>query len=353
MADPLGRPGAPISRDAPFVRGFLGGLGLLAVFIVALALEAATSALILILIAAFLAVGLDPLVGFLTGKGLRRGRAVAGVAVAMVVLLGSVVFVIAEALRTQVARFIDDAPQLVDDLRRNRTVARLDAKYHVLGELQHKLNSAELGKTAIGGLFDVGVSVVNAVTSAVVVFVLAVYFLSDLPRIKRALYSLAPASRRARIAKLGDEILRRVGGYVVGATLTAMIAGTVTFVLLLSVGLGEFALPLALAVALLDLVPLVGSVVGAALVTLVGFATSLPVGIACLIVYLIYEPIEGYVIYPRLMRSSVHVPEYVTIIAVLLGGAVAGIVGALLALPVAAAVLLLVREVWVRRQEMA
>jgi predicted PurR-regulated permease PerM len=353
MTEPLGRPGPPLSREAPFIRGFLAGLGVLAVVVVGLMLQEAADALVLVVIAAFLAVGLDPLVGFFARRGVRRGRAVAGVAVGMVTLLGAVVFVIGDALRTQVERFLDHAPQLVEDLRRNRSIARLDAKYHVLTQLEHKLSGAELGKTAFGGLFHVGVSVVNALVSTVVVFVLTVYFLADLPRIKRALYALAPASRRTRVAKLGDEIFRRVGGYVVGATLTALIAGTVTFVLLLSVGLGEFALPLALAVALLDLVPLVGSLIGAAVVTLVGFATSLPVGVTCLIVYLIYEPIEGYVIYPRFMRSSVQVPEYVTIVAVLVGGAVGGIVGALLALPLAAALLLLVREVWVRRQDVA
>jgi len=353
MTDPLGRPGPPVSRDAPFLRGFAGGLGLLAAVAVALALEEAESALVLILIAVVLALGLDPLVSWLGNRGVRRGRAVAGVAVGLVLLLGAIVFVIADALRTQVARFIDETPHLVDDLRRNRTIAHLDAKYHVLTQLEHKLNSAQVGKTAIGGLFDVGLSVLNAFTSAVIVFVLAVYLLGDLPRIKRSVYSLAPASRRARVSKLGDEILRRVGGYVVGATLTALIAGTVTFTLLVSVGLGEFALPLALAVALLDLVPLVGSVVGAALVTLVGFGTSLGTGIACLAVYLVYEPIEGYVIYPRLMRSSVQLPEYVTIVAVLVGGGIGGIVGALLALPFAATLTLLVQEVWVRRQDVS
>jgi len=351
MSDPLGRPGPPVSRNAAFMRGFVGGLGLLTAVVVALTLMEAGSALVLVLIAAVLAVGLDPLVSALAKRGIRRGRAVAGVAAVLIALLAAVVFLIADALRTQVARFIDDAPHLIGDLRRNQTIAHLDAKYHVLSQLQHKLGSAELGKTALGGLFDVGVSVLNAFASAVVVFVLAVYFLADLPRIKRCCYSLAPASRRARVAKLGDEIFRRVGGFVAGATLTAAIAGTVTFVLLLCVGLGDFALPLAFAVALLDLVPLVGSVIGASIVTLVGFATSLSVGIACLAVYLVYEPLEGYVIYPRLMRSSVQVPEYVTIVAVLLGGAIGGIVGALLALPFAAALLLLAQEVWVRRQD--
>lgn len=353
MTDPLGRPGPPVSRDAPFLRGFVGGLGVLAALLLALTLEEAESALVLVLIAAVLALGLDPLITSLVRRGLRRGRAVACVALVLITLLGAVVFVIGDALRTQVARFIDDAPHLVADLRRNRTIGHLDAKYHVLSQLEHKLTSAQLGKTAIGGLFDVGLSVLNAFTSAVVVFVLAVYFLSDLPRIKRATYSLAPASRRARVAKLGDEILRRVGGYVVGATLTALIAGTVTFVLLLSVGLGEFALPLALAVALLDLVPLVGSVIGAAAVTLVGFGTSMSVGIVCLLVYLVYEPLEGYLIYPRLMRSSIQVPEYVTIVAVLLGGTIGGIIGALLALPFAATLLLLVQEVWIRQQDVS
>jgi predicted PurR-regulated permease PerM len=353
MTDPLGRPGPPVSRDSPFLRGFLVGLGLLAALIVAFVLRAAESALMLVFIAAFLAVGLDPLVALLMRRGLRRAHAVAAVAVGLVLLLSAIVFVIADALRVQVARFIEDAPHLVDDLRRNRTIARFDHRYHVLTELENKLNSVELGKTSIGKIFDVGLSVLNGLLSAVVVFVLSVYFLADLPRLKRRLYSLVPASRRARVSRLGDEILRRVGGYVVGATLTALIAGTVSFILLMSVGLGEFALPLALAVALLDLVPLIGSVLGAATVTLIGFATSLPVGIACAIVYLIYEPLEGYVIYPRLMRSSVQVPEYVTIVAVIVGGAVGGIIGALLALPVAAALLLLVREVWVPKQDIA
>ena len=104
-------------------------------------------------------------------------------------------------------------------------------------------------------------------------------------------------------------------------------------------------------VALLDLVPLVGSILGASIVSIVGFANSLPIGIACVVFYVIYETLEGYVIYPRVMRSSVDVPEYVTIIAVLVGGAVGGIVGALLALPIGAAILLLIREVWVRRQD--
>jgi predicted PurR-regulated permease PerM len=127
----------------------------------------------------------------------------------------------------------------------------------------------------------------------------------------------------------------------------------VTLIFLLIVGLGQYALPLALFVALLDLVPLVGSITGATVVTIICLATSLNTGIAAAIFYLIYEPLEGYVIYPRVMRSSVDVPEYVTVIAVIAGAALGGVIGALLALPIAAAALLLIREVWIRRQNVA
>lgn len=351
--DSYGPPGAPIERSLPFYRGFFWTLGALTALVLALAVRQATSVLVLVLIAAFLAVGLDPLVSAAVRRGMSRGLAVASIAVLFVAVIGSIVFVIGGALQTQVARLVDDAPGLLDDLRKNRTVAKLDHKYHVISGLEKKIESADLSNSALSRIFDVGASVLNLLTSTIVVFVLTVYFVAALPRIRHAAYSLVPASRRQRVASLGDVILGRVGAYVIGASLVALLAGTVTAILLLCVGLSEYALPLALLVALLDLLPLVGAILGATIVSLVGLATSLPVGIACIIFYVIYELLEGYVIYPRVMRSSVDVPEYVTIVAVLLGGAVAGIVGALLALPIAAAVLLLVREVWVRRQEVS
>ncbi len=346
-----GQPGAPVSRALPFYRGFFWALGALAALALALAIREASSVFVLVLISAVLAVGLDPLVAFAVRRGLTRGWAVAAVALVFLGIITAIVFVVGGELRTQVAALVDDLPHLINDLRRNRTIAKLDTKYHVLSGLEDKITSANLSNSALSRIFDVGASVLNLIANTVVVFVLTIYFLAALPRIRRAVYSLFPASRRERVATLGDAIVRSVGGYVAGAVLVALIAGTVTLVLLFVVGLGQYALPLALLVALLDLLPLVGAILGAGIVTLVGFATSLPVGIACAIFYLVYELLEGYVIYPRVMRSAVDVPEYLTIVAVLLGGAVAGIVGALLAMPIAAAVVLLIREVIVRRQD--
>ena len=253
-------------------------------------------------------------------RGAKRGWAVLVVALAVLGVLTAFAVILGGALRTQVTSLIDNAPGLLEDLRRNRTVAHLDAKYHVISALEDRLRSPDFATTTFGGIFQAGLSVLNAVVGLIIVAILTLYFLSDLPRLKRVAYSLAPASRRERVAKLGDEIVRRVGRYVIGSAVVALIAGTVTLIFLFIVGLGEYALPLALLVALLDLVPMVGAIIGAASVCIVGLATSLPVGVACIIFYLVYETLEGYVIYPRVMRSSVDVPEYVTIVAVLVGG---------------------------------
>jgi predicted PurR-regulated permease PerM len=351
--NPYGRLGRPVSRQSPFYKGFTGAFGVLLALALGFALREISSILVLLLIAFFLAVGLNPLVELAIRRGVKRGWAVLCVALLVLGFLTGIVVVVGGVLRNQVVTLVNDAPKLLNDLRRHKTIAHLDSKYHILSSLEAKLKKPDFLTDTFGGVFNVGLTVLDAVANTVLVFILTLYFLAALPTLKRALFSLAPATRRDRVGQLGDEILRRVGRYVIGAFSVAMLAGTVSLVFLLSVGLTQYALPLALLVAILDLVPLVGAITGASLVSIVGLANSLPIGLACIIFYLIYETLEGYVIYPRVMRSSVDVPEYVTIIAVLVGGALGGIVGALLALPIAAAMLLIVREVWVRRQDVS
>jgi predicted PurR-regulated permease PerM len=351
--NPYGRLGRPISRQGAFYKGFAATLGVLVALAIGFAIREVSSVLVLILIAVFLAVGLNPIVEFAIRRGMKRPWAVLFVTILVLCFLSLAVVVVGGVLRTQVTTLINDAPGLLNDLRKHKTIAHLDAKYHILSSIEEKLKKPDFLTNSFGGVFNVGLTVLNAVVTTVVVMILTIYFLAGLPTLKRALYTLAPATRRERVGQLGDEILRRVGRYVIGAFSVAMLAGTVSLLFLLSVGLRQYALPLAVMVAILDLVPLVGSITGAALVSIVGLANSLSIGVACIVFYLIYETLEGYVIYPRVMRSSVDVPEYVTIIAVLAGGALGGVVGALLALPIAAALLLIVREVWVRRQDVS
>jgi predicted PurR-regulated permease PerM len=352
-SESFGVPGPPLSRNAAFYRGFVTTLGVLVAVVIGFAIKEAEDSLILILIAIFLAIGLNPVVELAIRHGWKRGWAVLGVALIFVGVIVGVVFAVGGLLRTQILSLINDAPHLLGDLKKHKSIANLDRKYHIVTDLQKKIQSPDFAEKTFGGVFNVGLSVLRTLAGILVVFVLTLYFLAALPVLKRSLYSLAPASRRDRVGQLGDEILRRVGRYVIGAFLVALLAGTMTLIFLLCVGLGTYALPLAIAVAILDLVPLVGSITGAIVVCVVGLANSLPIGIAAIIFYAIYETLEGYVIYPRVMRSSVDVPEYVTVVAVLLGGGMAGILGALLALPIAAAVLLIVQEVWIRRQDVA
>ncbi len=191
----------------------------------------------------------------------------------------------------------------------------------------------------------------GALFNGFIVIVLTLYFLASLETTKSALYQLAPASRRDRVARLGDRMMRSVGGYVSGAFIVAMCAGISSLIFLFVVGLGQYAVALAFVVALLDVIPMIGATIGAVIVTAIAFATDVKIGIACAIFYVIYQQVENYVIYPRVMSKSVDVPGAVTVIAALIGAALLGVVGALLAIPTAAAILMLTREVWVRRQD--
>ncbi len=348
---PFGAPGPPISRHSAFYKGFWTGLGAFTALALALAIRHVESVIVLLLVSIFLAVGLNPLVEWLERRSIRRRWAVLIVTLGLLGFVALFIVSLVPVLRDQINELIDNAPGWLDSLRRNQTVKDLDEKYGVIDKVTQKLQDPSLATTAFGSIFSVGLAVLSALLNAFLVFVLTLYFLTSLPQIKKACYSLAPASRRERVTNLGDEILRGVGGYVSGAFLVALCAGVSSFVFLEIAGLGKYALALALVVAILDFIPLVGATIAAVLVSVVGFATSLGIGIACVVFYIIYQQIENYVLYPRVMRHSVDVPGIVTVVAVLVGGTLMGVVGALLAIPMAAAILLLVREIVVRRQD--
>ena len=136
-----------------------------------------------------------------------------------------------------------------------------------------------------------------------------------------------------------------------GAFVVAVCAGVSSLIFLFVVGLGEYAVALAFVVALLDVIPMIGATIGAVIVTAIGFAEDPKIGLACLVFYLVYQQVENYLIYPRVMSKSVDVPGSVTVIAALIGAALLGVIGALLAIPTAAALLMLTREVFIRKQD--
>jgi predicted PurR-regulated permease PerM len=350
---PFGVPGRPVSRRSPFYVGFVGGLGVLTALLLGFAIREISSVLVLIMVSLFLAIGLNPLVEWFMKFGVRRPLAVATVAVGVLGAVALFIVALVPVLRDQIEALIQSVPGWLNDLERNKTVRDLDDKYDIIDQVNEKVQSADFAQTAFGSIYSVGLTVLSALFNAFLVFVMTLYFLGSLPTIKRACYSLAPASRRTRVTYLGDEILRRVGGYVSGAFLVALCAGVSTFLFLEIAGLGRYAVALALVVMILDFIPLVGATIGASIVTVIGFATSIGIGIACLAFFIVYQQTENYVIYPRIMRSSVNVPGLLTVIGVLIGGALLGPIGALLAIPTVAATMLVVREVYVRAQDAA
>ena len=348
-----GGPLQPSGRHphGPVVLGFLYALGGLTAFWLGGLFLAVGNVVILVVVALFLAAGLNPVVEFFVRHGLRRPWAVLLVIVVVLLLLTLFFVALVPVITDQVTALVNNAPDWLHTLQRNRQIQKLDNDYHVIDKTQEFISSGKWASTLFGGVVGIGVAVLGFLANAFVVTVLTLYFLASLAHTKKTLYDLAPASRRERVQDLGDRIFDSIGGYVSGAFVVAMCAGISSLIFLFAVGLSQYAVALSAVVTLLDIIPMIGATLGAAVVTAIGFATDVKIGIACLVFYVIYQQVENYLIYPRVMQRSVDVPGQVIVIAALIGAALLGVVGALLAIPTAAAVLLLVRELWLPRQQ--
>jgi predicted PurR-regulated permease PerM len=308
----------------------------------ALVVVAARSALVLVGVALFLAVGLEPAVSTLVRRGLRRAAAVTGVAVLLVVVVVGFVVSAVVPLAAQAGALVQQAPAFVQGLQdRSSLLGRLNEQFHVQERLGQVV--ADGGPSLIGGVLGAGSLVFGALANTVVVLILTIYFLGSLPSIRTLFYRFLPHSRRPRAILIGDQVFAKVGSYVLGNLLLSLIAGLATFVFLVIVNV-PYALALAVLVALLDLVPVVGAPIGGIIVAIVALGVSLPVALATVAFYVVYHFVEGYLLMPKIIGKTVDVPDTVTVVAVLIGGVLLGIVGALVAIPVAAAVMLLLRE---------
>ncbi len=349
--EPSGRfgvPGRPLQRSA-FLVGFTGALGVLLAYALFLGIRNAAGILVLVVIALFLAVGLHPAVVRLRKWGVPRGLAVAVVTLTLLLLIVAGLLALVPPVVTQSGQFIQQLPGYVEELRRNPTVNDLVIRYDVMERVQAAANADNVGR-ALGGVLGGAQLIFGTVFRLLTVLVLTIYFLAYFDKLRELGYALAPRSRRERVRLIGDEILTRVGAYMVGALAIAVLAGVSTFVFALAVGL-PYPFALAVVVAVTDLIPQIGATLGAVVVTLVGLATDLPVGIACLVFFVIYQQVENYLIYPKIMRRAVSVNEVAALLAALLGVALLGVVGALIAIPTVAALQLILREVVLPRQD--
>jgi predicted PurR-regulated permease PerM len=338
-----GRVGPGFDRKSPFFIGLTGALGVAVVFAVGSIVIAIGQILLLMALAIVIAVGLDPAVRFMMRRGLPRWAAVTAVlALALGVFVGFLALAI-PVLVNQATTLSGEVPRYLHSLNNHGTfLGKLNARYHIVKAIQKFINKG--GSSAIaGGVLGFGKIVLDLVGAVVVVLILSIYLLADLPRVKRGMYQLAPQSRRPRMVLLTDEIMARIGGYVLGNLLTSFIAGFGTWAWAMIFGI-PYAFLLGFLVALLDLIPVVGSTLGGIIVTLVGLTISVPIAIATAAFYFIYRFVEDYVLTPRVMARTVQVPGLLTVVATLIGGTLLGIIGALIAIPAAAALKLLLEE---------
>jgi predicted PurR-regulated permease PerM len=345
----FGRPGPPLDRRNPFMIGLLGGLGIILAYAIFLGLRNAASILVLIFIALFLAIGLNPAVARLRRFGMPRGLAVAIVALTVVGLLVGGVVALIPPLVSQTNQLIQNVPEYIQSLQRNETVNDLVQRYDVVNKVTSALNAGTVGN-AVGGVVGGAKLLFGTVFNTLTVLVLTIYFMAAFDRIRELGYSLVPSSRRTRVRLLTDEILTKVGAYMVGALAIAVLAGASTWVLAIILGLG-YPFALAVVVAICDLIPQIGATLGAIIVSIVGLSSSITDGVICLAFFIIYQQIENYLIYPNVMRRSVAVSDVAAVVAALLGVALFGVIGALVAIPMVAGIQLIIREVVVPSQE--
>ena len=344
----FGEAGKPVDTTHPFYFGFMVTVGALLALTTLRALASASAVFILIIVSIFLAAGLNPAVLFFQNRGLKRGAAVGAVMASVLLFVGIFIAVAVPPLIDQINSFLINAPQLVRDLNNNAFINDLNNKYGVIDSLQTKVNSVikdgQFAITAFGGVIGVGKAVVSGAVSALTILVLTLYFLSSLPQVIEIGLKFVPASRRNRVSKLVNAIVGRIGAFIGGQAIIAAIAAIFILIMGLIIGM-PYTGPLAMFVLICGFIPLVGHFIGMAVVTLVSLTASLSIAAIALGSYIIYVQIENYVITPRIMKRSLSIPGLVTIIAALLGTSLLGLVGGLLAVPIAAAVLLILDEV--------
>jgi len=339
-----------------FEFGFLGGLGVLAAILVGQSLVTLATILTYMAAAIFIALGLDPLVRLLEKRGLARSYSILIVVLSILALATAVIVAVIPSIIEETGALLSDAPNLVTNLNSLPVIQSLDGQFNgaistAISNVSTYLADASHWPLMLGGVVQVGITLVNGVVGFVVILTLSLYFMASLGRFKKFIYALVPASKRDTFSELSEEVAQSVGRYVSGQATVALINSTLGFIVMSIFGV-PFSVVLAFITFLLALIPLVGAMSGAAIVTLVALTVSPGTALVVGIYYLVYMQIEAYVISPRVMKRAVSVPGGVVVVAAMAGGALLGIMGALVAIPVAASIILILRQVWMPRQNL-
>ena len=294
---PLGSLGRRFNRRSPFYIGLVGSAGVAVTYGLVQILASLSSMLVLIGVAFFLALGLEPAASWFVNRRLPRWAATTLVFVIFLAAMGAFVAAAIPPLAQQATDLANQVPHYLQQAQdHSSAIGRLNDRFH----LQQRITDAVKGSggSALNEVVSAGTAVFGALADSLIVVVLTVYFLVDMPRIRTTLYRLVPHTRRPRAILIGDEVFAKVGAYVLGNVLISVIAGAATFIWLTAFGV-PYALLLGIFVAVLDLVPIVGSTIAGVVVAAVALTVSIPVCIATIVFFVVFRLLEDYLLVPR------------------------------------------------------
>ncbi|HWH26875.1 MAG TPA: AI-2E family transporter [Pseudolysinimonas sp.] len=345
-----------------FRLGLFGGLGVLVAILIGGSLAALATIITYVGAALFLALGIDPAVSFLERKKVPRWLAILIVLVGILGVFAGLVLAIIPVIADQVGNLIKQAPDIVDNIVREKAIeiwwgdnlSWLGTYKNAVDQVTNFFND-NLG-TITSGVLNTVINIATGAFGAIIILILTLYFVASLSSIKRGLYQLIPATKREKFIDISEQITQSVGRYVIGQVTLGLANGILTLIFMTILGwiLGkpiEYAALFAFLAFLFSLVPLVGTISGAVLISLGIWAFEpWPAVLIVVIYYLVYMQVEAYLFSPTVMNRAVKVPGVLVVVAALAGGTLLGILGALIAIPVAASVLLIIKQVIVPRQ---
>ncbi|MBC9944396.1 AI-2E family transporter [Leucobacter sp. cx-328] len=346
-----------VTMRSPFVLGFTITLGVLVAILVGDMFGQLSTIIMYVVAALFIALGLDPVVRKFEKRGMKRPVGIAVVFLGFIAIIATILAIVIPMIAHQVNLLIQSAPELVTDITSKAWYKDINERFGQYIDFQALLKSGqdliskpENWTQVAGGVWQAGMGIANGLTAALIILILSLYFLSSMRSIKRGFYTLVPRSGRAKVIDITEQVAGSVGGYVNGMVLLALMNSILGFIMMLIVGV-PFAGLVAVGVFILALIPLIGSVMATVLVGIVALFNSPMTALVAVIYYLVYMQIESYVFTPRIMNRVVAVPGALVVIGALAGGTLLGLLGALISIPVTASILMIIKQVWVPRQE--
>lgn len=346
----------------PFRVAFVATLGVGLGLLLISSIQTLSTILLYVGTALFLALGLEPMVSWLVRRRLPRWAAVLVTILALLGVFAGVILMVLPIIVDQISQFVVEVTRILENpswpdelkdwLKATFPALRVDDIFAYIETWVAGLDFASIGGSIGGSVLVVGATIAGGLFGAFIVLILTIYFTASIPSLKKSIYQLVPASRRQRFIDLSEQITDSVGYYVIGQVSLGVINGVLSAIFLSIIG-APFPVVLAAIAFLFSLIPLVGTLTGSTIIVLTCLIPGLgspTTALIAAIYYLIYMQVEAYLISPRIMSRAVAIPGAVVVVAALAGGSLLGLLGALIAIPVAASILIIYRQVIIPRQ---